>query len=284
MANIQRPLRSVLIFILILCSSFQCNRHPGPTWMDLFNGRNLEGWHPKIKGYALDDNYGNTFRVENGTIKVSYDSYDSFNERFGHLFYKQPYSYYIFSMEYRFTGQQAKGGPGWALRNSGVMMHCQDPKAMGKDQDFPISLEVQLLGGDGQNSRTTANLCTPGTNVEMDGKLVTDHCISSNSGTFHGDQWVKVDILALGDSVITHYINGKEVMHYEKPTIGGGAVSNYDPANKKDGTPVKGGYISLQSESHPVEFRHIRLMDLSAYSHNVKALQAIKNETLEKGR
>jgi hypothetical protein len=266
---------TLLLITGILCIAFSCHKNDDLQWIELFNGKDLTGWHPKITGYALDENFGNTFRVEDGVIKVSYEKYDSFNERFGHLFYKQPYSYYLFTMEYRFVGQQAQGGPGWALRNSGVMLHCQDPNTMTKDQDFPISLEVQLLGGDGTNTRTTANLCTPGTEVMMNGKLITDHCINSASETFHGDQWVALSIVALGDSIITHYVNGKEVISYEKPTIGGGVVSNHDPAVKKDGAVISSGYISLQSESHPVEFRNIRLMDLSSHKNDASTLKTI---------
>jgi hypothetical protein len=274
--------RSAIIFATTLLSGFSCHHGQTPKWIELFNGKDLTGWHPKITGYALDENFGNTFRVENGAIKVSYDKYESFDERFGHLFYERPFSNYIFSMEYRFTGNQVKGGPEWAIRNSGVMIHGQDPKTMQKDQDFPISIEVQLLGGDGEHPRTTANLCTPGTQIVMEGKDVTDHCISSHSETFHGEQWVKLDILVLGDSVITHYINGVEAMHYEKPSIGGGAVSNYDPAVKKDGQLLNGGSISLQSESHPVEFKNIRVMDLSSLHHDTQALEKIKAEFLSK--
>ena len=119
-------------------------------------------------------NFGNTFRVENGVLKVAYDQYDTFGGRFGHLFYKTPFSHYVLVVEYRFVGEQAKDGPDWAFRNSGVMIHGQPVETMQKDQDFPISIEVQLLGGRGDGKpRPTANLCTPGTNVVMNGKLVT---------------------------------------------------------------------------------------------------------------
>lgn len=231
-------------------------------WIQLFNGKDLKDWRVKIRGYALNDNFGNTFRVENGVIKVGYEKYDQFNERFGHMFYKQKFSHYLIAVEYRFTGDQAKGGPNWATRNSGVMLHCQSPESMGKDQDFPISIEAQLLGGLGKGPRTTANLCTPGTNVEMDGKLFTPHCINSKSKTYDGDQWVRAELLVDGDKQIKHMVNGETVLSYEKPQIGGGNVSGHDPAVKKDGLLLTEGYISLQSESHPVEFRKVELLNL----------------------
>jgi hypothetical protein len=232
-------------------------------WIQLFNGRNLDGWTPKIAGYELGDNFGNTFRVENGVMKVSCEKYDKFNNRFGHIFYKQKFSHYRIAVEYRFTGEQAPGGAAWAFRNSGIMIHCQPPETMKKDQDFPISIEVQLLGGKGEGVRTTANLCTPGTNVVIGGKLFTTHCLNSTSQTYHGDQWVRVEVEVRGGGIVRHIIDGKTVLEYEQPQIGGGAVNNFDPAAKPDGKILTEGYISLQSESHPVEFRKVELMDLS---------------------
>jgi len=234
-------------------------------WIQLFNGKDLKDWDIKISGYDLNDNFGNTFRVENGLLKVVYDKdkYDTFNNRFGHIFYREKFSYYLIAAEYRFVGEQAPGGPSWALRNSGIMIHCQPANTMLKEQDFPISIEVQLLGGTGKGARSTANLCTPGTNVVIGGKLITDHCINSSSKTYDGDQWVRAEAEVLGDTQITHRVNGETVLTYEKPQIGGGAVNKYEAAVKKDGTLLSEGYISLQSESHPVEFRKVELLNLA---------------------
>jgi hypothetical protein len=241
-------------------------------WIQLFNGKDLKDWKPKIAGYPAGENFAGTFGVRDGKIKVSYSGYENFDERYGHLFYKQPFSYYLLAVEYRFTGDQAKGGPDWAFRNSGAMIHGQSPESMGVKQDFPISIEVQLLGGNGKDLRSTANLCTPGTNVVMNGKLYTDHCINSTSKTFHGDQWVRVEVLVLGDSLIKHIVEGDTVLTYEKPQIGGGNVSNYDPKEMIDGKALTKGYISLQSESHPVEFRKVEIVDLEPYAHDRKRL------------
>jgi hypothetical protein len=235
---------------------------PREEWIQLFNGKDLSGWTPKIRGYAAGDNFGRTFRVENGVLKVGYEAYDEFGDRFGHLFYEKPFSHYVLAAEYRFVGEQVKGGPGWALRNSGLMVHGQPVATMGKDQDFPICIEVQLLGGSGSGQRSTANLCTPGTHVVMEGKLVTEHCINSSSKTYHGEQWVRAEVEVHGDGKVVHRVNGETVLTYEKPQIGGGAVSSFDPAVKQDGRLLSEGSISLQSESHPVEFRKVELLNL----------------------
>ncbi len=231
-------------------------------WIQLFDGKSLDGWTPKIAGHEAGVNFGETFRVENGVLKVAYDNYDRFENQFGHLFYDVPFSRYVIAVEYRFVGEPTPGAPDWAFRNSGVMLHGQTPQSMRKDQDFPISIEVQLLGGDGTRERHTANLCTPGTHVVMDGKLESEHCINSRSKTYQGDQWVRVEAEVHGDGLVIHRVNGEEVLRYEKPQIGGGVVSNYDPSMKKDGQLLEAGTISLQAESHPIEFRKVELLNL----------------------
>jgi hypothetical protein len=197
-------------------------------------------------------------------LKASYDKYPTFDEKFGHLFYeKSTFSYYIIAAEYRFVGEQATGGPQWALRNNGLMLHSQPPKTMGKNQDFPISVEVQLLGGGPTGNRTTANVCTPGTEIFMNGAMVKGHCLNSKSETYRGDRWVRVEIEVRGGERIKHMVEGQTVLEYEKPTGGGGTVNGFDPAAKVDGTLLTGGYIAIQGESHPTEFRKIELLNLS---------------------
>jgi hypothetical protein len=230
-------------------------------WKSIFNGKDLTGWTPKITGFALGENYNDTFRVEDGVMKVSYDKYKKFDGHFGHIFYKDKLSHYRLRLEYRFTGKQCPGGPGWALRNSGIMLHCQDPKTMTKGQNFPVSIEAQLLGGSGKGNRPTGNLCTPGTHVVLNGKLLKRHCTSSKSKTYHGDQWVKMEVEVNGNATIKHLINGETVMEYEMPQLDDGDGD----AKKliKDGNAMLSeGWVSLQAESHPCEFRNIELLVL----------------------
>ena len=253
-------LAALVILLVITAALTGCSTEQ--KWISLFNGKNLDGWTPKIAGCELGDNYKDTFRAEDGVLKVSYDKYDKFDDKFGHIFYKDSFSHYILHAEYRFLGDQLTGGPGWGFRNSGLMLHCQEPKTMSKEQNFPVCIEVQLLGGDGTNPRTTGNLCTPGTHVVMNDKLITDHCISSTSKTYHGDQWVAIDVEVRGNESVKHIIDGKTVIEYKKPQL-----DENDADAKKllaKGAPlmVSEGYISLQAESHPVEFRNVRLLPL----------------------
>jgi hypothetical protein len=233
-------------------------------WITLFNGTDLSNWVPKIRGHAAGVNFADTFRVENGVIEVSYAGYDDFDEQFGHLFFETPYSHYRLRLEYRFVGDQAPNAPEWAYRNSGVMLHSQAPATMRIGQDFPISVEVQFLGGRGDGTeRTTGNVCTPGTHIVYANRFTDTHCIDSSSATFDGEQWVRSETLVLGSERIVHFINGIQVIEYGGITTGGGVVSDYDPAMKPEGQPLGSGFIALQSEGHPVHFRRIELLDLS---------------------
>jgi len=250
----------LLICTLCGCAGLQDKSNTG-RWKSLFNGKNLDGWTPKIAGHEPGDNYGNTFRVEDGILKVSYDEYEKFDGKFGHLFYKDKFSHYILRLEYRFVGEQTPGGPGWAFRNSGAMLHCQSPQSMSKDQNFPVCIEAQLLGGDGTHERSTGNLCTPGTHVVMDNKLIKQHCINSRSKTYHGDQWVTMIVEVHGGESIKHIIDGQVVLEYQLPQL-----DENDPDAKKlmkDGDNIlTQGYISLQAESHPLEFKSVEILVL----------------------
>lgn len=280
---------TVLLFLasgmLLACGIKKTDRVASvPKPIQLFNGKDIKDWTPKIRLHDVGENYANTFRVEDGLLKVRYDGYDDFNQQYGHLAYNKPFGYYILRVEYRFVGDQAKGGEGWAWRNSGAMLHGQAPATMLKNQDFPISIEAQMLGGDNTPTsiRTTSNLCTPGTNVFYRNELFTPHCVNSTSKTYHGDQWVTADFIVLGDSVVRHVLDGDVVLEYTKPQIGGGNVSNYDPKQKKDGERLTSGYIYLQSESHPIDFRKVELYDLEKYKNQPAALNTIINEVVLK--
>jgi hypothetical protein len=253
------PLALLTLLVMPQATPADWRTAPASEWRTLFNGRTLDGWVVKLAHHELGDNYADTFRVENGAIRVMYDRYGDFGARFGHLFYKQRFSHYVLALEYRFFGEQAKGGPGYAKLNSGVMVHAQAPETILKDQDWPISVEAQFLAG----GRTTMNVCTPGTEIVMNGAMVRAHCTNSTSRIYGDEEWVAVEVEVLGAERVRHVIDGRTVLQYEKPSIGGGVANGFDPAIKKDGTVLEAGYIGLQAESQPVEFRNVRLLDLS---------------------
>ncbi|MEA1887108.1 MAG: DUF1080 domain-containing protein [Bacteroidota bacterium] len=253
-----RKLVFLLLSPLLILASCSINEKQSEEWRSIFNGENLDGWIIKITGYPLGENYNNTFRVEDGVLKVSYDNYETFAGEFGHIFYHEKLSSYKLRLKYRFTGQQVAGGPSWGYRNSGAMLHCQSPESMLENQNFPVSIEAQFLGGDGLAERSTLNLCTPGTNVIINDTLITRHCTNSSSKTFHGDVWVSTEMVVYADSLIHHIVEGDTVITYQKPQIDGSDLPEGFPL--PGGTLLDSGYISLQAESHPVEFKDIEIM------------------------
>lgn len=268
----QKLLRSVVVAMLLLAGgaaarNLDATRSSPQAWRPLFNGHDLADWTPKITGYDPAVNFGNTFRVEDGLIKVRYDAYgDDFAGRFGHLFYKDAFTHYRLRVEYRFVGEQARGGPGWALRNSGVMLHGERPEQMTLDQEFPTSIELQFLGGDGTAARATSNLCTPGTNVAMDGELVTRHCTNARSRTRHGDEWVTAEVEVCGNRSIRHFLDGDMVLSYQQPQLDPRDAHAKALADQAGSLMLSGGTISLQSESHPVNFRKVEILLLDEAS------------------
>lgn len=246
-----RNFKIILAVFALLLLITACSSSNDKQWRPLFNGENLEGWDIKIRGFGLNVNHKNTFYVEDGLLKVSYDEYDAFDDKFGHIFYEEPFSHYQLRVEYRFVGEQVEGGPGWAYRNNGIMFHSQSAESMAIDQDFPASIEAQLLGGDGESERSNFNVCTPETHVMIDGELRTEHCINSDSDTYHGDQWVEVELHVYGDSIVHHIIENDTVLTYTGLQL------------SATGEPLERGYIALQAESHPTEFRKIEILDLS---------------------
>lgn len=233
-------------------------------WLSLFDGNSLAGWTVKFTGFEPGANHNNTFRAEDGVLKVDYSDWNEFDGQFGHLFTDDVYSRYLLRFEYRFIGEQITDDPrmAWATRNNGAMLHAQSPQSMSLDQQFPVSIEAQLLGGLGEEEgeRPTANLCTPATNVVLSGEVYRAHCTESVSATYHGDQWVKAEFEVLGSERIRHFINGELVFEYTQP--------QYDPFSKDsahlgrtDGL-IDAGHIAFQAETHPTEFRAIEIYPL----------------------
>jgi hypothetical protein len=233
-------------------------------WQNLFNGENLDGWIPKIYHHETGDNYANTFRVKDGMIEVNYDDYnEGFNDRYGHLFFEKLFSSYHLKWEYKFTDQWLEDAASYTYRNSGVMFHSQSPESILKEQDWPISVEWQMLAEEKEGvARPTGNMCSPGTDVFFEGEMDPRHCINSTSPTFKWDEWVQADLIVFGDSLVIHLVNGDTVLRYTSPQIGGGVANGFNPDIKQDGKLLSEGYIALQSEGQGVIFKNIKIKEM----------------------
>lgn len=266
-----------LIILLLSCQSTKSllkDQSGSEEWEQLYNGKNFYGWDIKFAGEDLNVNYKNTFIAMDSFIRVHYNEYENFDDKYAHMYYHKPYSHYKLKFDYRFFQDQVEGGAVWNVRNSGIMFHSQSASSNDYDQHFPVSVELQLLGGlNNGKERTTGNMCSPGTNIVLDGKLDERHCISSSSQTFHGDQWVSAELIVVGDAIVHHIIEGDTVLTYSKPQIDDHFVNqNRDDWKDfgvfsqswqdKNGLLLSSGYIALQAESHPIDFRNLRLLNL----------------------
>ena len=256
---------STLIHELPIRSPPSSKLSSNESWLELFDGVSLKDWKVKIKGEPLGQDLRKTFRVHDKSISINYENYSNWEDSFGHLFYHLSYSHYILKLEYRFIGEQLAEAKDleWAWRNSGVMIHAQSPENMGIEQKFPVSIEVQLLGAKAHEHRSTGNLCTPGTHVSFGSRLITQHCINSLSSSLPGDQWVALEIEVRGNEIIRHFVNGQFVLQYSSPVLDAWSLDARKISYSNDGKiNLSDGYIALQSESHPVQFKNIKVLPL----------------------
>jgi hypothetical protein len=236
------------------------NKQNEGNWISIFNGKNLDGWIPKVTGYKSGENPLNLFHVENGILEVDYSKFDKFNNRFGHLFYKEKLSSYILRVEYRFHGELLADAPSYCYRNSGVMIHSQSPESMDIKQNWPVSIEVQLLGSTDSVKQKTANICTPGTTVYYKGSFTNEHCVSSTSKYYYDNEWVNLEIIVHIGKTISMVIDRDTVLVVSRPQIGGFLLpENYPVAT---GTVLENGYIALQAEGTNIDFRKVELQIL----------------------
>ena len=250
---------AIMTVIILACS---CVEKKDSVWTPIFNGKDMDGWSPKFTGQEYGENYLNTFQVKDGKLIASYDDYENFNDNFGHIFYKEKLSRYKLKLEYRFLGESVPGAPSWAFKNSGIKFHTPHPTELPLDQKLLVAVEAQILGGDGHAERFTGNVCTAGTHVEMNDSLITQHCTNSRYPAIDDSSWVNMEIEVNGSERIIHKINGKVVMEYSKPQYDDTDEFARELMSKGHPRIISEGYIALQAEGHPVEFRNIALMKL----------------------
>ena len=250
------------VVMLVLTLTFSCKQKKDSEWIPIFNGKDLEGWSPKFTGEAYGVNYLNTFQAKEGKLIARYDDYDNFDNKFGHIFYREKLSRYRLRLEYRFVGELVPGAPSWGFKNSGIKYHTPHPSELPIDQTLLVAVEAQLIGGDETTERFTGNVCTAGTHIEMNDRLITEHCTNSGYPAIKDTSWVKMELEVHSSDKIVHKINGEVVMEYSKP--------QYDDTDEfarelmEKGYPriISEGYIALQAEGHPVEFKNIELLKL----------------------
>ena len=239
---------------------------PAGHWIRIFDGQDLNGWIPKVAGAEAGENYRNTFRVAGNVLRVSYEDYDTFGDHFGSLYYNKRLSRYWLKLQYRFVGEKVQGAPGWAYKNSGIQLHSQAPETLARDQRFPVSVEFDLVGGRFVGSRPTGDVCHNGTSVTINGVPLTEQCSKVSDVTVRDESWVSVLAKVDGATVVQQAINGNLIVEYSNLKL-----DERDPDARRlitagAGLALDSGFISLQSNGAPIEFRDIEILPIDSAS------------------
>lgn len=266
----------IRISAVLLSASAAMPALGGPNdtvWTKLWTGNNLGDWDIKFAGSALGTNLNNTFRAADGNLEVNYSGWTSFSNQFGHAGYKlRQFSFYVLRAEFQHWGTRPTGAPGWAHQNNGLMIHSQSAASMGPNQDFPVSLETQLLGSGNTESdnNSTLNLCTPGTafyTQATGGTRNDSHCYSASTNTRVGPEtWAWATLVVYGDSIIKHYngpsVTGTPTLTYYRPVRATNSGAGGVTINVVNNERLTQGYILIQAETHPYRFRTIDVADM----------------------
>lgn len=275
-----RELIPYLVLTALLGASPALAGPSDSAWVSMFNKYDTSlatNWDFKITTRAMNVDPLNTFRwavVGSDTVlEVNVSGYTNFNGMFGHIGYKiRPFNYFVVRVEHQFYGSQAPGNPGsWAVQNNGIMHHSQSVASMSLNQNFPVSMEAQLLGpgNTGADNNSSMNLCTPGTSyytVATGGTRNDTHCntaVTKDRAQALAPNWAWAKVEAYSDSLIRYYFKDSLVLTYYRPVQYNGDNQVSNPSiNITTGTPIKGGYILLQSESHGTRFRRVEVLNL----------------------
>jgi hypothetical protein len=196
--------------------------------IQLFNGRNLDGWIPylwdaKEKKQDTTTPVSGVWTVKDGVLHCT-------GKPVGYIRTVDEYDNYRLSLEWRWPEGTERG-------NNGVLVHTTTPNALGV---WPKSIEVQLAkdnAGDFWVIGTTLEV--PDVEKRRQGRR---HLNLTDGSEKPVGEWNKIEIECQGDEIKV-WVNGDLVNHATKCSVTRGA-------------------ISLQSEGAPVMFRNIVLTPL----------------------
>jgi hypothetical protein len=202
--------------------------------INLFNGKDLSGWHADVPAMDKSDSVKSPFIVRDGMLV-------SLGTPGGHLITDSVYENYRLTVEYRFVGK-----PG----NCGVLVHASTPRALYKM--FPKSIEVQMM------HENAGDFWCIVEDIEVP-DMETRRGPKANWGITEGKerriknltdgsekplgQWNTMVIQCVGNSVTV--------------------TVNNDLVNNGTNATASKGQIAVQAEGSEVEFRKIFLQKLS---------------------
>lgn len=220
-----------LIFLFAVLSFFSCSVfHHKKSAVELFNGKDLSGWHADVPEMDTNTNARNPFIVRNGMLV-------SLGTPGGHLITDKEYENYRLQVEYRFPS---------VAGNSGVLVHTSTPRALYKM--FPKSIEVQLEHGNaGDFWCIVQDITVPNMEKRRGPK--------EQWGTTEGKQRRIINLTDNSEKPIGEW--NTMVIECVKDTVK--VWENGDLVNCGYNATAQKGKIALQSEGSEVEFRKLEL-------------------------
>lgn len=198
----------------------------GPTVEDdgsirLFNGKDLSGWTCDLNkpGVKMED----VWSVADGVLHCK-------GRPTGYLITKKN-DFKDYRLDFDWRWPTGKGG------NSGLLVHCSTPRALGI---WCKSIEVQLHSGD------AGDFWVIGTDLDVENEAERNHGRQFVNLTDDSEkplgQWNHMEVVCQADQ-ITVKVNGTLVNHATNVNVTQGA-------------------IALQTEGTPIEFRNVVLTPL----------------------
>ena len=131
---------------------------------------------------------------------------------------------------------------------------------MRKDQEFPVSAEFDIVGGRLLGSHPTGDVCENGTRVTIAGAVLLAKCSKLSPVTIPGDEWVTILAEVQGAARVRQIVNGQLVVEYTDIVLDDKDPDAARLLNFGGDRSLGSGYISIQANSHPIEFRRIEIL------------------------
>lgn len=207
------------------------------TAKDLFNGKDLEGWHMDVPMMDSVPDAPNPFVVRDGMLL-------SLGEPRGHLITDDSFADYRLEFEYRFTGE-----PG----NCGILVHASTPRAL--YEMFPQSIEVQLM------HENAGDFWCIVEDIKVD-NMEARRGPKEEWGIREGDKRRIENLTDGSENPLGEWNHGViECLGNEiKVWVNG------DLVNHGYGATATSGQIAIQAEGAEVAFRYLRMIPIKAFS------------------
>jgi len=255
----------VFLVLLILISSLEFSKMYGQNsplsedgFETIFNGKNWDGWHLKIRN-GSDKQAHEVFSIENNMVhvyKYQVDSFDINTRRcatHGLFYTNKMYSKYVLRFEYKWGEKIANNFDQWQY-DAGCYFHVLD------DDVWPKGVEYQIRYDHIKDRNHTGDLILSGVKAQWYCDENTQFCLPKDGGVPNtpkgwmflaeddveynalNGKWNQCEIIVMADKYAIYKLNGKVV-------------------NLLSNISVNEGIIGLQAETAEIFYRNIQIKE-----------------------